>query len=601
MEFVGFLVCVTTASGIDVRGVVANVDPATRTLSLANVTAKLNDRETQLVALEIPGRDIADLQILADHRTPGAAAAAAATAVPVPIAAQPPTQAPEPETEPELVSPATDTEFHDPAILSFSRGPGASSGGSPSVAVRQFTTSTLPSGRRAGVIPTVDTCESDTSATDADGPRPRSRRPHAQRTLYQGGSPRRNNNNNNDYRRSHLDSAHDTWNLGDVSDYHDSEFDFQANLDRFDKKTVFDEIRRADTIAPEARLVAINRRDPMQAKLAPTENVLAPANGSAASRSATSAPVSGSDTATTTGTGTTPKLTKLRRRKSVFPEVDIATANIRTHFGCAVPTATALQMIEAERIAQTEAFVSEDLMTENAGRSVSMMILQALGGNRRFAARNHNSPPHVVLLCGDNKNGAYTAAAGRFLVSRGARVSVLLASTAATHHALVHQLRMLSAVNVPALADVDDLPAGVPVDMIVDGLLGLYSLREIANDDDRAFVCDLMAWTNALGVPVLSTDVPSGIDATSGAVTFPPHCVRPKWTIAIGIPKAGLRSRDVTGELFLADMGVPAFVWHRAGIHGWPANGGQVWEDKSVVPLEFATPAAAASGTEAEQ
>lgn len=68
---------------------------------------------------------------------------------------------------------------------------------------------------------------------------------------------------------------------GDTTDIQDmGDFDFDANLKKFDKKQVFDEIRAGDTTADEDRLVSHNRvaRPGTHGgkNLHPTENVLSP-------------------------------------------------------------------------------------------------------------------------------------------------------------------------------------------------------------------------------------------------------------------------------------------------------------------------------------
>ena len=64
--------------------------------------------------------------------------------------------------------------------------------------------------------------------------------------------------------------------------------------------------------------------------------------------------------------------------------------------------------------------------------------------------------------------------------------------------------------------------------------------------------------TNAHAAPVLSLDVPSGIDAGSGRVFDP--AVRATATLTLALPKVGLRepaAENFVGDLYLADIGVP--------------------------------------------
>ncbi len=76
---------------------------------------------------------------------------------------------------------------------------------------------------------------------------------------------------------------------------------------------------------------------------------------------------------------------------------------------------------------------------------------------------------------------------------------------------------------------------------------------------------------NAHAAPVLSLDLPSGLEATSGTVFDP--CVRADATLALALPKTGLwapGARRVSGELYLADIGVPQEVYARLGLHVGP-------------------------------
>jgi NAD(P)H-hydrate epimerase len=62
--------------------------------------------------------------------------------------------------------------------------------------------------------------------------------------------------------------------------------------------------------------------------------------------------------------------------------------------------------------------------------------------------------------------------------------------------------------------------------------------------------------------PVVSLDVPSGMDATTGDA----HGVRvhPDRTVTLALPKTGLDAAE--GALYLADIGIPAAVYDRLDI-----------------------------------
>ncbi|KAG9758886.1 YjeF N-terminal domain-like protein, partial [Aureobasidium melanogenum] len=78
-----------------------------------------------------------------------------------------------------------------------------------------------------------------------------------------------------------LNGDQNGWATEEATDIHDmGDFDFEANLSKFDKRTVFDQIRNEDTTADEDRLVSHNRLARPGTyggkNLHPTENVLSP-------------------------------------------------------------------------------------------------------------------------------------------------------------------------------------------------------------------------------------------------------------------------------------------------------------------------------------
>jgi NAD(P)H-hydrate epimerase len=106
----------------------------------------------------------------------------------------------------------------------------------------------------------------------------------------------------------------------------------------------------------------------------------------------------------------------------------------------------------------------------------------------------------------------------------------------------------------------------------VDALVG-YSL----SGAPRGMFDALITWINEANAPVLSLDIPSGVDATTGAT--PGSAVRATVTLTLALPKVGLAS-DRAGRLWLADIGIPVETYRRAGIvFSWPRV------PKFVVPL----------------
>ena len=73
---------------------------------------------------------------------------------------------------------------------------------------------------------------------------------------------------------------------------------------------------------------------------------------------------------------------------------------------------------------------------------------------------------------------------------------------------------------------------------------------------------ELIHWANSTGASIISLDVPSGLDSTTGAT--PGEFIRPSWTMTLALPKSGLARAEV-GELILADIGIPEETYRRIG------------------------------------
>lgn len=66
-------------------------------------------------------------------------------------------------------------------------------------------------------------------------------------------------------------------------------------------------------------------------------------------------------------------------------------------------------------------------------------------------------------------------------------------------------------------------------------------------------------WLSGTGATVVSLDVPSGLDATTGARTGP--AVDPDRLVTLALPKTGLAA--VEADLFLADIAIPTVASSR--------------------------------------
>ena len=214
--------------------------------------------------------------------------------------------------------------------------------------------------------------------------------------------------------------------------------------------------------------------------------------------------------------------------------------------GIEVPAVSAPQMREVDRLAMNEAGLALLQMMENAGRTTAMLTLALLG--------NDWQDKRVVVLAGAGGNGGGICCA-RHLANHGALVEVALVEPYRLNPAAEAQRRIFAATSGQ---EVDVSETGSMPDLIVDALVG-YGLVSAPREP----IARLIRWANRTHAPILSLDVPSGVNATTGAT--PGEFIRPRWTVTLALPKTGLWP-DRTSDLLLADIGIPEDVYRGVGL-----------------------------------
>ena len=95
--------------------------------------------------------------------------------------------------------------------------------------------------------------------------------------------------------------------------------------------------------------------------------------------------------------------------------------------------------------------------------------------------------------------------------------------------------------------------------LVVDGLLGTGLSRPV-----EGLAAAVIEAINECAAPVLAADIPSGVNADSGAVMG--CAVRARWTVTFAFPKPGLLlypGAGLCGELFVGEIHVPPFLVER--------------------------------------
>ncbi len=99
-------------------------------------------------------------------------------------------------------------------------------------------------------------------------------------------------------------------------------------------------------------------------------------------------------------------------------------------------------------------------------------------------------------------------------------------------------------------------------DLLIDAIFGIGLNREV-----REPIANTIKTINKLNKPILSVDLPSGLDADTGKPLG--TCIQAERTVSIGLPKRGLMlppGRQYTGKLDIIDIGFPKKVIEAQGI-----------------------------------
>lgn len=230
--------------------------------------------------------------------------------------------------------------------------------------------------------------------------------------------------------------------------------------------------------------------------------------------------------------------------------------------------ATPSQMREIDKRAITEYGIPGIVLMENAALQVVREIEKMLGS---IAGRE------ILIFAGKGNNGGDAFAVARHLHNRGASIGLCILADrnsikgdAAVNLAIVEKmgLKMIeitgkvpgSGVYSNGMQYASDWLAGA--DLVVDGIFGTGLKGEITGIE-----AEIIKLINSCGKPVISIDIPSGINGETGEVCG--VCVNARITVTFGLPKIGLvlfPGCKYAGELVVADIGIPPEVTGSMGI-----------------------------------
>jgi NAD(P)H-hydrate epimerase len=241
----------------------------------------------------------------------------------------------------------------------------------------------------------------------------------------------------------------------------------------------------------------------------------------------------------------------------------VTSSSFVTSAGVEAPAVTADQMREVDRIAIEETGPNLYQMMENAGRNLASMTIRLLGPGWRNDT--------IVVLAGTGGNGGGGICGARHLATRGGEVTVVVSNEAGLRPVPAQQLATYRGTDGRVVGS-DEL-GGLDPSLIVDAVIG-YSL----SGPPQGAALHMIEWALSQETTVLSLDVPSGIDSTTGLA--PGTHIIASQTMTLALPKTGLDVAAV-GDLWLADIGIPGETYRRAGLDV-PVG---LFGDEFVVPM----------------
>jgi len=194
-------------------------------------------------------------------------------------------------------------------------------------------------------------------------------------------------------------------------------------------------------------------------------------------------------------------------------------------------------------------------LMENAGKAVAEEVKNILGNIKKKS---------ILILIGPGNNGGDGLVAARHLHNWGAKVTLFLFSERPPddqNFTLIQECG-LNCLNVTEDENLDKLEDLLPSsNAVIDAIFGTGRIRPFHSILKKALDKVSSAKKNQPALRIIALDLPSGLNADTGAVD--PACLYADNTITLGFPKTGLLKSpgaERAGKITVADIGIPAYL-----------------------------------------
>ncbi len=222
----------------------------------------------------------------------------------------------------------------------------------------------------------------------------------------------------------------------------------------------------------------------------------------------------------------------------------------------------------------------------------AVVLMENAGSEVAQVAVSEFNPSNVVIICGRGGNGGDGFVCARHLAMMGVQSKVFLLSdsddlkgTALDNFGILSKgfsgkIDIHSGISDSNMSQLSN--ALQKCDLIVDAMLGTGLTKEPSEIFSHS-----IELVNSVHCPVLSIDMPSGVDASTGQI--PAKAVSADVTCSFGLPKIGQLlnpGAGKVGKLFLSNVGFPNVLTEDPEIKG---NILTIDEAKHLIPVRSAT------------
>jgi NAD(P)H-hydrate epimerase len=211
------------------------------------------------------------------------------------------------------------------------------------------------------------------------------------------------------------------------------------------------------------------------------------------------------------------------------------------------------QMKQVDNLSINKMGIPSVVLMERAALSVGELI------------ENKFSPDtKIVSICGRGNNGADGIAAARILFEKGYDVIILTVGTGTPEFELQLSIAKKSGIKIKNYTRNKIKPN--EYNLIIDALFGIGLSRKV-----EGIYADLVTSINNAKAKVVSVDIPSGINATTGQIMG--NAVKADYTVTFGYQKKGLLlypGADYAGKVKVSDIGFPHNVIHKINTRHLP-------------------------------